>query len=277
MGEGRGEGEFRMKKNIFITGASAGIGKATAITFAKQGWLVGAVDVDKTGLERLQELIGEDHYFDEMDVTDTDKVEHVLSDFCKNTDGKLTSLFNNAGLLAVDPFEKVSIEKHQAILDVNIKGVMNCTYKAFPFLKRSEGASVINMSSVSANYGIPSLATYSGSKFFIRGLTEALNVEWEQYNIHVCDIMPNFVNTPMVDNVAGKIVDNVGVHLTAQDVADTVWKAAHKKRLHWPVDRLGYRLLQKVVPMTPNKLNRFILKNLSGYSKECNSKHSESV
>ena len=124
---------------------------------------------------------------------------------------------------------------------------------------------VYYMSSAAANYGVPSEATYSGTKFFVRGFTEALNIEWEQYKIHVCDIMPNYVDTPMVANVEGKIIDNIGVKLTSHDVAETVWKAVHKKRIHWPVDRIGYKLLQKLSPFTPNNVNRYIMKKLAGY------------
>lgn len=233
--------------------------------FADKGWYVGATDVDKEGLERLKKIIGEDHFFSTMNVTDASMVEETLSEFSQNTNGKIEVLFNNAGVAEVDPFEKTVLKQHFQMLDVNIKGVLNCTYSAFPYLKHSDVASVINMSSAAANYGVPSEVTYSGTKFFVRGFTEALNIEWEQYKIHVCDIMPNYVDTPMVANVEGKIIDNIGVKLTAQDVANTVWQAVHTKKIHWPVDRIGYKLLQKLSLITPNRINRFMMKKLAGY------------
>ena len=88
------------------------------------------------------------------------------------------------------------------------------------------------MSSLSSEYGVPSEAVYSASKFFVRGLTEAMNIEWERHGIHVSDVMPNFVRTPMMEGVTGKLVDSVGIHLTAEDVVRAIWRAASDRRRH---------------------------------------------
>jgi len=73
------------------------------------------------------------------------------------------------------------------------------------------------------------LATYSASKFFVRGFTEAMNIEWERHGIHVCDVMPNFVATPMMDAAHGDIVDLIGINLTAEDAAKTIARAAEDR------------------------------------------------
>ena len=93
------------------------------------------------------------------------------------------------------------------------------------------------MCSLSSDYGVPSEATYSASKFFVRGFTEAMNIEWERLGIHVCDVLPNFVDTPMMDPAHGDIVDSIGINLTAGDVAQTIVEAAEDRtKVHWVVD-----------------------------------------
>lgn len=254
-----------MKKSIFITGAASGIGKETAMLFANKGWHVGLTDVDETGLERMKNKLEKNHFYAVLNVTELDDIKRVLSEFNESAGGKIDVLFNNAGVAEVDPFEKTSLQKHVRLIEINTKGVLHCTYLALPYLKKAGGASIVNMSSAAANYGVPDEATYSGTKFFVRGFTEALNVELEQYQIHVCDIMPNYVDTPMVAAVSGTIVDNVGVALKPKDVADTVWKAVHKKKIHWHVDRLKFKIVQKLMPVTPNFIHRKIMKDLAGY------------
>lgn len=95
------------------------------------------------------------------------------------------------------------------------------------------------MCSASANYGVPTNATYSATKFWVRGFTEALNIELEGEGIHVCDILPNYVDTPMMqsEQSSGDIIDNVDIKLTAEDVSSTIWQASqNRSKVHWHVD-----------------------------------------
>lgn len=254
-----------MAKSIFITGASAGIGKATALLFAKKGWSVGIADVNATGLEELQKCAGgKIGYSAPLDVTDAERVSSVLKEFNAAAGGRLDVLFNNAGIFRIGPFENISLEYHHAILNVNAGGIINCTYHAFPYLKNTSGSRVINMASVASIIGAPTEATYAASKFWVRGFTEALHVEWKRFGIHVCDIMPCFVNTPMVEQNPGKFVDSVGVYITAEDVAATVWKASQRKRLHWVIDRVYNRLYYRMRSFVPYPLEKFVLRKMAG-------------
>lgn len=252
-------------KSIFITGASAGIGKATALLFASKGWFVGITDVNAAGLEELRKCSGEKiGYLAPLDVMDAEKVSSVLKEFNKAAGGRMDVLFNNAGILRTGPFENISLKDHHAILSVNAGGMINCTYHAFPYLKNTKGSRVINMASVASIIGAPTEATYAASKFWVRGFTEALNVEWKRHGIHVCDIMPCYVKTPMVEQNPGKFVDSVGVYITAEKVAATVWKAAQRKRLHWVIDRLHNRLYYHFRSFVPYQLEKFILRKMAG-------------
>jgi len=254
-----------MMKSIFITGASAGIGKATALLFANKGWFVGIADVDAAGLEELKKCAGVKIGFSSpLDVTDAEKVSSVLKAFHAAAGGRMDVLFNNAGILRVAPFENIPLKDHHAILNINVGGMINCTYHAFPYLKNTRGSRVINMASVASIIGTPTQATYATSKFGVKGFTEALHVEWKRYGIHVCDIMPCYVSTPMVKQNPGKFVDSVGVYITAEDVAATVWKAAKSKRLHWMIDRPHNRLYYRLRSFIPYQVEKFVLRKMAG-------------
>jgi NAD(P)-dependent dehydrogenase (short-subunit alcohol dehydrogenase family) len=254
-----------MMKSIFITGASAGIGKATALLFVQRGWFVGVADVDETGLEELKKCAdGKIGFSSPLDVTDAEKVSSVLEAFHTAAGGSMDVLFNNAGILRTGPFETISLKDHHAILSINAGGILNCTCHAFPFLKKTQGSRVINMASVASIIGAPTEATYAASKFWVRGFTEALHVEWKRYGIHVCDIMPCFVDTPMIEQNPGKFVDSVGVYITAEEVAATVWKAARRKRLHWLIDRPHNRVYYRLRSFVPYQVEKFVLRKMAG-------------
>ena len=255
-----------MKKSIFITGASAGIGKATALLFAGKGWFVGVTDVNAAGLEELKKCAGgKIGYWASVDVTDAQKVSSALKEFNTAAGGRMDVLFNNAGILRVGPFEDISLRDHQTILNINAGGMLNCTYLAFPYLKNTKGSRVINMASVASIIGAPTEASYAASKFWVRGFTEALHVEWKRHGIHVCDIMPCFVNTQMVQQNPGKFVNSVGVYITAEKVSVTVWKAADRKRLHWVIDRPHNRLYYQLRSFVPYQVEKFVLRKMAGF------------
>jgi len=257
-----------VKKSIFITGAAMGIGKAVAVLFAGKGWHVGVSDIYEPGLDALKKEFGERIAFSAvMDVTDSDRVKAVLADFAKTTGGRIDVFFNNAGVAWMEPFEEQPLSNHHAILDVNNRGILNCAYHAFPYLKNARGT-LVNMCSQAANYGVPTEVTYSASKFWVRGFTEALNIEWQRHGIYVCSIWPNFVDTPMMEKCSSPVADFIGINLTARDVAKTVWRAVRvnlKFLVHWRVDRLGWKLLSITGAMGPQFINRYILKKIGGF------------
>lgn len=251
---------------IFITGAGAGIGQATARLFAARGWFVGAADLDETALRSLQEELGEDHCSVHVaDVVDAASVRQALAGFAARTDGRLDLLHNNAGILKVGRFEEIPLEDHRKVVDVNLAGLLNVLHTAFPYLRDTPGAQVVNMSSASAIYGTPDFASYSATKHAVRAMTEALDIEWGGHDIRVCDLMPPFVNTGMVaSNESGSGMFNaMGVHLTAEDVAEEVWKLTRSAELHRPITR-KMRSLWAVSGSLPAVATRRIMKRLWG-------------
>lgn len=255
-----------MTRTILITGAGAGIGREAARQLAGRGWTLCATDRDNVALETLAEELGACHSYAKLDVTDKDEVARVLAEFAGSHGGALDALLNNAGVAFFSNFEDLPLEQHARVVDVNVQGVLNCTYLAFPYLAKGRSAKVVNMCSLSSEYGIPSEATYSASKFFVRGFTEAMNIEWERHDIHVCDVLPNFVATPMMAAAHGAIVDSIGVNLTAEDVATTIVRALDDRaRVHWVVDTTKLKLLRLVVNNSPARLHRMFVKQFAGF------------
>lgn len=251
---------------VFITGAATGIGRATARLFCQSGWFVGLADVDDAGLIAIGDELGESDSLEmSLDVTKPDDWRVELRKFHQRT-GRLDLLVNNAGILISGPFEGSPLERHHAVIDVNLKGLLNGCYLAHPYLSTTPGARVINLSSTAAIYGQASLATYSSTKFAIRGLTEALNIEWQADGIRVLDIMPLFVQTAMVEGIDARSMDRLGVRLTPDDVARAIWAAASYQgsfgKVHWPVGFLAVWLL-RLTSLGPDRLNRFIAKRIA--------------
>lgn len=253
-------------RSAFVTGAANGIGKAIVQALVKDGWQVGAADVDDAGLQRLRTELGEQCVTTfHLDVTDAAQWQACLSSFAKSA-GRLTMLVNNAGVLVSGNFQDEKIERHHWLYDINIKGVSNGCHAAFPYLKDSADARIINLSSASATYGQASLASYSTSKFAVRGLTEALNIEWERFDIRVMDMMPLFVQTKMVDGMQAKSIERMGTHITPEQVAAQVVKAANYRgsfgQVHWHVSPMS-GLLFGLNSISPAKLARWVASKIA--------------
>ncbi len=212
--------------NVVITGAAAGIGRSTALLFARHGYRSVPSTSTPWGSRVAEEgasIAAGRIVTGALDVTDTSAWTRALEDFC--TDGRLDVLVNNAGLLSSGPFEDTPASRHRQLVDVNVTGVVLGCHAAFPYLRDTPGAHIVNMCSASALYGQPELATYSATKFAVRGLTEALELEWARHDIKVQALWPLFVDTNMVDGMDIGSRRSLGVNLGADDVARAVFDA----------------------------------------------------
>lgn len=241
------------RKSIFITGAASGIGKATALLFAEKGWYVGAVDLNEKGLKALSDEIGGDHCFIHvLDVSDKTAFELVLEKFGQQTSGKLDLLFNNAGIGVFGSFDEVPYKDHISVIQVNLIGVVNGIYTALPMLKATENSLCFTTSSSAATYGSPGLAIYGATKHAVKGLTEALSVEFARFNVRAADVLPLIIQTNIWDDspiyAEGQKVERekdwiqaisaregMARLLPPSKVAEVVWKAYSSEQLHWYV------------------------------------------
>jgi NAD(P)-dependent dehydrogenase (short-subunit alcohol dehydrogenase family) len=253
--------------SIFITGAARGIGRACAERFAAAGYFVGLYDLDAAALaETAIELgLGDRCCHAALDVREHASILSAVEQFADHTGGHMHVLLNNAGVMSVGRFEELSAIDHRRTIAVNLQGVIEVAHASFELLRRTPGARVINLSSAAAIYGMPEMASYSATKHAVRGLTEALELEWARYGIRVCDVMPAFVDTALLANTQRLATERVlGVRLEPADVAQVVWRAATSKRrrTHWPVG-LQTALAERAGKLVPNVVMRRVVQWMS--------------
>jgi NAD(P)-dependent dehydrogenase (short-subunit alcohol dehydrogenase family) len=256
------------RRAIFVTGAASGIGRACAELFAQRGWFVGLYDVNADTAAEVARNLGEGNAASgALDVSDPEAWQRALADFWAKSGHRLDVLLNNAGVISTGQFKDVALAKHYSMLAVNVRGVITGCHSAFPYLQQTPGAQVINMASATAIYGQPELATYSATKFAVRGFTEALDLEWTKLGIRVNDIWPTFVRTPMADDF-GRIssAKSLGIRLMPTDVASTVWACANARqrvpRTHWTVG-LQAGILSLATRLGPAAVTRWVVQRMA--------------
>ena len=174
------------RKSIFITGAASGMGRETALRFAREGWFVGAYDVNRAGLDAIEAEIGaENGRFALLDVTSATAFEAAIAAFSDDTGGTLDVLMNNAGIAVEGMFDEMSWEDVMKVINVNLIGVMIGIRAGVRLLKVTPGSLCLTTSSSSAIWGTGGIAVYSATKHAVRGLTEALSVEFMRFVDHL--------------------------------------------------------------------------------------------
>lgn len=231
-----------MKKVILITGASSGIGKETALYFAKNGWNVIATMRSPEKETELQNL--ENVWITKLDVQNDDSINAAIKAGIAHF-GHIDALINNAGYGQMGIFEATTKQQMINQFDVNVFGVMNVIKAILPhFRKRKEGT-ILNISSGAGKFTLPMLSMYAASKFALEGFSEALSFELSALNITVKIIEPGGTQTnfnqitsevfahdasltdydPFV-TAAGKMFDNMKqASVTSQEVAEVIYNA----------------------------------------------------
>ncbi len=268
------------RKSIFITGAASGIGRATAMLFAGKGWFVGAFDVNDQGLDTLTQELGRDNCLTgRLDVTDKKNFEDAVAAFGAATGGRMDVLFNNAGIGESGWFEDVPYDAAMRVVQVNFIGVLNGIYSALPLLKATPNALCFSTSSSSATYGMPRLAVYSATKHAVKGLTEALSIEFSRHGIRVADTLPGLIDTAIL-----RLTPNRSDGRTPQDaetmlanapkkgafrlmppgaVAQAVWAAYGSDKLHWYVPP-ELQWIDRIKGFSPETVRKRIAKTVMG-------------
>ncbi len=260
----RGVSVVAMSKSVLVTGAATGIGRAIALKFASNGYRVGAFDVDDAGLATLIDEAHDaaDIVTGHMDVRSATDWQQALDSFVG--DGGLDILVNNAGILQSGQFAQIPLADQTRTVEVNVIGVITGCHTAHPYLKQA-GGQVINLCSASAVYGQSELATYSATKFAVRGLSEALDLEWAPDGIRVSALWPLFVKTNMTDDMDIGTTRALGIRLTADDVAQAAWDVAHSTRQLSPHHGVGIQsqVSMAAANLAPASLTRLINKYLA--------------
>ncbi|GAA4408996.1 oxidoreductase [Nibrella viscosa] len=185
-----------MKKIVLITGASSGIGKATARYFAEKGWNVAATmrtPANETELPQLPNV----RLF-RLDVLDHDSIRQAITD-TQAAFGGIDVVVNNAGYGAVGVFEAATPEQVQRQFDTNVFGVMNVIREILPYFREKRDGTIINVTSMGGLITFPIYSIYHGTKWAVEGFTEALSFELRPFNIRVKNIEPGAIKTDFYD------------------------------------------------------------------------------
>jgi NAD(P)-dependent dehydrogenase (short-subunit alcohol dehydrogenase family) len=187
-------------KIALVTGGGAGIGRAIAETFAREGAKVMIADRDGDAAKEVADAIVKSNgaaSAHEVDVTDTAWVKKLMEEI-GTVYGRLDVLVNNAGVGERGDFRHLSDEAWERVWSVNLDGTVRCAREAFDLLKASGKASIINLSSIMATKHTRQMAVYSATKGAVSALSRSLAVEYAPYGIRVNTLLPGYVETALI-------------------------------------------------------------------------------
>lgn len=190
-------------KVVIITGASSGLGEATAHRLAKSGakLVLGARREDR--LEALRDAIveqGGEAIYRVTDVTDRSQVE-ALAQAAKEAYGRIDVLINNAGLMPLSPLDQLKVDEWEQMVDVNIKGVLYGIAAVLPTMREQHAGHIINLSSVAGHVVFPSAAVYCATKYAVKALSEGIRQEGGE-EIRSTNISPGAVATELTTTIS---------------------------------------------------------------------------
>ncbi len=192
-------------KTVLITGASKGIGRATALLFQKNGWNVAATMREPEKESDLRELRNMKCY--QLDVTDNDSIKGCLKAVTKDF-GNIDVLVNNAGVYTTKPLEMTSEDDINKLINTNIIGTIHMTQMILPYFRRRKEGIIINLSSMAGKSTFPFQSLYHTTKWAIEGLSEGLQHELKKLNIKVKIVEPGMVKTNLYDSMQKLSVNN---------------------------------------------------------------------
>ncbi len=235
-------------KVVIVTGASAGIGRATAVRFAEEGAKIAAWDVnDKDAAGLLSELkaAGGEAAFHKVNVADSSAVNAAVADVV-NRWGTVDVLVNNAGILRDGQLVKwkdgaaaatMTDEQFDSVISVNLRAVFLCTRAVVPVMIKNGGGVILSASSVVGLYGNFGQTNYVATKAGVIGMTKTWARELGKYNIRANAIAPGFIATEMVKAMPEKVIDSMVQHTPLgrmgepADIANAyVWLASAQAR-----------------------------------------------
>jgi NAD(P)-dependent dehydrogenase (short-subunit alcohol dehydrogenase family) len=263
--------DFRNKVAV-ITGAGSGIGRATALALAREGARLHVSDIDRERIEAVaQEIraLGAEATAYVVDSSDRGAVEKFAAEVYANA-GRVDILHNNAGIGAACPFEQISLEHWEKVINLNLWGAIYGLHFFLPrMIAQGGGGHVINTSSGLGLIGAPLMAAYTTTKFALVGLSEVMNLDLVKHGINTTVVCPGIIHTNiiratvfdrMAETTPGKARDQVeniyarfgvGPEVVARDILKGVRKNRpvvvtpwHQMWPAWLLKRLSVRLYQ---------------------------------
>lgn len=189
-------------KVVLITGASSGLGEATARMLADQGAKLMLAARREDRLQELTESItahGGDASYRVVDVTDRGQMESLASE-TKATYGRIDVLIANAGLMQLAPLDALKVDEWDSMIDINIKGVLYGLAAVLPTMREQQSGHIINLSSVAGHTVFPGAAVYCATKYAVKALSEGIRQE-SNGEIRATNISPGAVDTELTDHI----------------------------------------------------------------------------
>ena len=218
-------------KAVAITGASSGIGEATALTLARAGASVALGARRKDRIDALAARIedeGGTAVALEVDISDEEQARAFVATAADRL-GRLDSLINNAGVMLLGPVESGSADDWRTMVDVNLLGLLYCTHAALPIMREQGSGDIVNVSSVAGRFARAGSAVYNLTKFGVGAFSEGLRQEVTEGGIRVILVEPGFVDTELQSHNQGQVLemiegmrDQIGEVLRAQDIANGI-------------------------------------------------------
>lgn len=192
-----------MSKIAVVTGASSGVGRATAISLARAGWQVGLVARRKDALQKTAELaldVAANMHVYSLDIADKPAVEAMAKSMLDRF-GRIDAVVNAAGTNIPDrSLASLTEEKYREVFDANLTGALYMVQAFLPAMRKQQGGAIVNINSIAGqNASILSGVAYVMSKFALAGLTQSINVEEAKHNIRATSIFPGDINTAILE------------------------------------------------------------------------------
>lgn len=211
-------------QKVLVTGASRGIGKASAIAFAKAGYDVALVSRNQAELDAVAEevtTLGRKAFAYAMDLTNTPTVASHLQQI-QSQFGTIDILINNAGMAYTGTLGEMSLDLWQRIMTLNLTSAFQCIQAVLPGMRQQKRGTIVNVISVAGKQAFPEWGAYCSSKFGLMGLTKSLAQEERSHGIRVVAFCPGSVNTPLWDTDTVQADFDRSAMLSAEDVAQTL-------------------------------------------------------
>lgn len=263
-----------------ITGSASGLGRAFALALAKRGWTLELSDIDSENNRETASLCAAQGAKVRTSVVDTASSEDIRlwSDEIYSRHGSCELLINNAGVAGVGEVGQMSLELWKWVVDINLMGPIYGCHHFIPRMRQAEAGHVINIASIAAFAGAPTMAAYSSTKSAVVSLSETLQGEFEGTPLGVTVACPSFFNTSIGDNTRGtnqfqrKMLDKIvnQSKISADDIAEKILTAAERNEMYVlpQADAKAMWMLRRALPSSFSRISSFAVKLATRKSKK---------
>ena len=248
-------------KNIWITGASSGIGRALALKFAKEGWQVAASARRENLLNEISELNKNITPFP-LDVTDKEKCDQIFEQI-KSKYQNIDICFFSTGTWDPRKEKDIDIDQIKKTIKVNFFGTLNCIKAVEQYFKNRNNGHISIVSSVAGYRGLPNSTGYGASKAALNNLAESLYFDFGRHNVRVSLVSPGFIKTPMTDKNEFKMPFLKTSEFAAEKIYNGLVNGSSFE-IDFPKE---LTLILKLLKILPNRLYLYLIKKLTKLQK----------